>query len=102
VHTIVVLGCAFILGWPGSLQGAEPTASKRTALDAYIAKPDLTYSWKLVKTIPGDGYTTYVLDLKSQSWRTVPQVDRTVWQHWLTIVKPNQVSHETAYLRIGG
>jgi len=28
-------------------------------------------------------------------------VDRTVWQHWLVIVKPVQVKHDTAYLRIG-
>jgi PhoPQ-activated pathogenicity-related protein len=54
-----------------------------------------------VKTIPGDGYTTFVLDLTSQSWRTVPEVDRTVWQHWLVIVKPDRVQHDTAYLRIG-
>src|SRR5262249_38153153 len=65
-------------------------------------KPDPTYSWKLVNTIPGDGCTTFVLDLKSQSWRTAPDVDRAVWQHWLVIVKPDVVKHATAYLRIGG
>ena len=54
---------------------------KKTELDDYIARPDATYSWKLVKKIPGDGYTTFVLDLKSQTWRSVPEVDRPVWQH---------------------
>jgi PhoPQ-activated pathogenicity-related protein len=86
---------------PGRITGAEGAPPPKTALDDYIAKRDPTYSWKLVKTIPGDGYTTFVLDLKSQSWRSLPQVDRAVWQHWLVIVKPNQVDHETAYLRIG-
>ena len=80
----------------------QPAAPKKTPLDDYIAKTDPTYSWKLVQTIPGDGYTTYVVDLKSQSWRLPPEVDRAVWQHWLVIVKPDVVKHETAYLRIGG
>ena len=75
---------------------------RKTPLDDYIAKPDPTYAWKLVKTIPGDGVTTFVLDLKSQTWRATPEVDRPVWQHWLTIVKPDEVKHDTAFLSIGG
>jgi PhoPQ-activated pathogenicity-related protein len=74
----------------------------KTALDEYIARPDPTYSWKLVKTVRGDGYTTFVVDLTSQSWRSSPEVDRSVWQHWLVIVKPETVEHDTAFLTIGG
>jgi PhoPQ-activated pathogenicity-related protein len=75
---------------------------KKTPLDDYLAKPDATYAWKLVKTIPGDGVTSYVLDLKSQTWRSMPEVDRPVWQHWLTITRPDQVTSDTAFLSIGG
>ncbi len=92
-HTILAVGSVCLL------LGAAP---QKTALDDYVAQRDSTYSWKLVKTIPGDGYTTFVLDLKSQSWRTVPEVDRAVWQHWLVIVRPDRVNYDTAYLRIGG
>src|SRR6516162_6784938 len=74
----------------------------RTPLDEYIAKPDATYSWKLSKTLPGDGYTTFVVDMKSQTWRTSPEVNRPLWQHWVTIVKPNEVKYDTAFLLIGG
>jgi PhoPQ-activated pathogenicity-related protein len=87
---------------PVPAPGQEKAPPKKTPLDDYIAKADSTYSWKLVNTIPGDGYTTFVVDLKSQSWREPPEVDRAVWQHWLVIVKPDTVKHETAYLRIGG
>jgi PhoPQ-activated pathogenicity-related protein len=80
----------------------EPATSRQTPLDDYIAKPDPAYSWKIVKTIPGDGYTTFVVDMQSQSWRTVPEVDRALWQHWLVIVKPEVVKHETAFVMIGG
>jgi PhoPQ-activated pathogenicity-related protein len=81
---------------------ADSAAAKKTPLDDYIAKPDPTYSWKLVNTIKGDGYTSYVLDLKSQSWRMPPEVNRSVWQHWVVITKPDVVKHQTAFLKIGG
>ncbi len=82
--------------------GAETALPKKTALDDYIAQKDPTYSWKVVKTIPGDGFTTFVVDLKSQTWRKPPEVDRAVWQHWLVVVKPEGVKHDTALLFIGG
>jgi PhoPQ-activated pathogenicity-related protein len=75
---------------------------KRTPLDDYVAKPDSTYSWKVIKKIRGDGFTTFVLDLKSQSWRKPPEVDRSVWQHWVVVVKPDVVKYDTAFLQIGG
>jgi PhoPQ-activated pathogenicity-related protein len=75
---------------------------KKTPLDDYVAKPDPTYAWKLVKTIPGEGVTNFILDLKSQTWRSVPEVDRPVWQHWVTITKPDKVTSDTAFLSIGG
>jgi PhoPQ-activated pathogenicity-related protein len=96
-HALALLYLAFTLPAPC----AEP-AVKKTALDDYVAKPDPTYAWKVVKKIPGDGYTTFVVDLKSQSWRLPPEVDRSVWQHWLIVVKPDVVKYDTALLQIGG
>src|SRR5262245_21802889 len=81
---------------------AAADAPKKTPLDDYLAKTDPTYAWKLVRTIPGDGVTSYVLDLKSQTWRSAPEVDRPVWQHWLAICKPDKVTSDTALLTIGG
>src|SRR5438132_10533434 len=91
-----------VLALSASAFGAEPVNGSKTALDEYVAKPDPAYEWKVVKTIPGDGVTTFVVDLKSQSWRVVPEVDRAVWQHWLVVVKPDTVKHPTAFLNIGG
>src|SRR5262245_48759108 len=78
------------------------TATKATALDRYIAQKDPVYGWKLVNTIKGQGCTGYVLELTSQTWRTEKDVDRPVWKHWLTIVKPDKVSSNKALLQIGG
>ena len=58
---------------------ANPLAVKseeKTPLDAYLAKPDPAYKWELVSTYPGDGFTTYVLELTSQTWRSAADVDR--------------------------
>ncbi len=73
---------------------------EKTALDAYVAKPDPAYKWELKATYPGDGQTTYVLEMTSQTWRTEADVDRPVWTHWMTIVKPTEVKSDKALLFI--
>jgi PhoPQ-activated pathogenicity-related protein len=87
---------AVALGAASRVRGAE------TALDRYVAKPDPTYAWNVVRTVPGEGHTQYIVDLKSQTWRTPADVDRTVWQHWVNIVKPDKPSSKIAFLRITG
>ena len=76
--------------------------AQQTALDRYVAKPDPAYSWKLVNATQGEGYKSFVLELTSQQWRTEKDVDRPVWKHWLTIVKPDKPSTNKALLFIGG
>jgi PhoPQ-activated pathogenicity-related protein len=79
-----------------------PVSAQETALDRYIAKRDSSYAWKIVKRIEGDGYKGYVVDLSSQSWRSAAEVDRPVWKHWLTIVRPDKTTSGAALLFIGG
>lgn len=76
--------------------------SSQTALDRYVTAPDTNYTWHLVNTIPGDGYTTYIVEMISQSWLTTNEVNRTLWQHWLTLVKPDKLASTTGLLFIGG
>jgi PhoPQ-activated pathogenicity-related protein len=79
-----------------------PALAGETALDRYIKAPDPTYKYDVVNTIKGDGYTLYVVDLTSQTWRKPSEVNRPVWKHWLTIVKPDKVEGTTGYLFITG
>jgi PhoPQ-activated pathogenicity-related protein len=76
--------------------------AQETALDRYIAKPDEVYGWKLVNTIKAQGCQGFVLELTSQTWRSEGEVDRPVWKHWLTIIKPDKVSTSKALLFISG
>ncbi|MEX2141603.1 MAG: PhoPQ-activated pathogenicity-related family protein [Pirellulales bacterium] len=85
-----------------ALVWAIPLPAAETALDRYVAKPDPTYAWKIVGTVQDSGLTQYIVDLKSQTWRTEQEVDRPVWQHWLTIVKPANPASKIALLRITG
>ncbi len=76
--------------------------SEETALDQYVAKPDASYTWSVVETVREPGLTTFIVDLKSQTWRTPDEVNRTLWQHWLVIAKPDGTQADTALLFIGG
>ena len=82
---------------------ADPVAVPRsTVLEEYVAADDPAYSWKIVRTVTRGGCTAFMIDLKSQSWRNSGEVNRTVWQHWLTIVRPPEVRYQTGLLLIGG
>jgi PhoPQ-activated pathogenicity-related protein len=76
--------------------------AEETALDRYVAAPDLAYEYRLINTVAGAGYSTYILEMTSQSWLTTNEVNRTLWKHWMTITKPDQVAHATGLLLIGG
>ena len=77
-------------------------AGKFTGLDRYVQTPDPNYKYELVKKIPGEGYTAFVLEMTSQQWRTAAEVDRPIWKHWLTIIKPDEVKGTTGFLFITG
>jgi len=81
---------------------ASASTDRITALDRYVAAPDTNYNYRLVNTLPGDGYTAYVIEMHSQAWLTTNEVNRPVWTHWLTIVKPDEVRGSTGMLLITG
>lgn len=112
-HTLTAFACAIALAACNPSAPAPESAApapvavdlsvkpeEKTALDAYVYKPDPSYKWELVGTYPGDGQTTYVLNMTSQTWRTSADVDKPVWTHWMTIVKPTEVKHDKALLFI--
>ena len=83
---------------------AEPqkVQDERTALDDYVAAPDTNYTFRVVTRIPGKTSTTFILEMTSQAWLTTKEVDRPLWKHWLTIVKPNNAASSKSLLFITG
>jgi PhoPQ-activated pathogenicity-related protein len=86
-----------IFAWTGPVRGSE-----ETALDRYVAAPDPSYHYQLLNPVTGDGYTADLLEMTSQQWRTAAEVDRPVWKHWLTIVRPPTVKTNIGLLIISG
>ncbi len=81
---------------------ARATAENATALDRYVAQEDPAYDWELVRTRRGSDWTGYIIELTSQTWRSADEVDRPVWQHWLNIIVPDEIVHDTPLLLVGG
>ncbi|MBI1320474.1 MAG: PhoPQ-activated pathogenicity [Candidatus Hydrogenedens sp.] len=73
-----------------------------TALDTYVATPDDHYSFEIVETEERTGWTSYVVKLISQQYLTEAEVDRPIWDHWMTICVPAEVKSDTAMLYISG
>ncbi|MDZ4859890.1 MAG: PhoPQ-activated pathogenicity-related family protein [Candidatus Hydrogenedentes bacterium] len=99
----MISGCATTQ--PAGLAGYKPPRvplGEKTALDNYVAAPDSNYSYSIVNTVKGEGYTGYIVEMTSQQYLTEKEVDKPIWKHYLTIVKPDTVKHSTGLLYVGG
>lgn len=106
------LCCAFILALSlqiaGFAQAPAPSGppvvapGETTALDRYVAAPDPTYKYEVVNKVQGKGYTAFIIDMTSQTWRSASEVNRPVWRHWMIMVKPDEVKNSKSLLYISG
>jgi PhoPQ-activated pathogenicity-related protein len=94
--------CAFALvSLTASAQHARETANP-TPLDAYVAAPDDAFKYEILSTEERESFTSIVVKMTSQRWLTEAEVDRPLWEHWLTICVPKGVTASTAFLYISG
>ena len=100
---------ALLLSWtvaaPAAAQTstARATQSAQTALDRYVAAADPSFQWKAVRDLPaGDGLTATLLDMTSQRWLTEKEVERPLWTHWVTVVRPTKITSDIGFLFITG
>lgn len=100
-HIYKLTYCCMIVCFAAQISLAQPVRNP-TALDKYVQAPDSNYKFELKKTTQGNGFTSYLIDMTSQSWRQPSEVNRTLWKHLLVIVRPDKVSHTTGFLFIGG
>ena len=78
------------------------TVYTSTPLDDFVRAPDVSFDYFPVDTVQGLGVTGHVLDLTSQTWRPDDVEGTGKWDHWLVIIEPPVVSHDTALLFIDG
>src|SRR5689334_5757108 len=83
-------------------QKAPLRAPSGTPLDRYVAAPDPSFTWKVLRTLPAEGATATLLEMTSQRWLTEREVERPLWTHWITIVTPEKVTSDIGLLFITG
>lgn len=103
-RALSLLALTSMLAGCSGLETSLPAESlpAKTALDAYVAAPDSSYSWKVVAEQEQDGLRGVVIEMVSQTWRKPEEVNRTVWKHELKMVIPEKRLSDRAMLFISG
>jgi PhoPQ-activated pathogenicity-related protein len=88
-------------------EGTSPLSSLKidtlssSALYDCVNAVDPSFSWSQVYSSAGAGYTYYVLNMRSQTWR-LGDVNDPYWDHWVKIVVPTGAIADSALLYITG
>jgi PhoPQ-activated pathogenicity-related protein len=104
---LTILPIALLTAAPQGPQRAAPQSPERapsstTALDRYVAAPDASFTWKAVRDLPAEGATATLLEMTSQRWLSEREVERPLWTHWITVVRPAKVTSDIGFLYITG
>ncbi len=78
------------------------SVSYATELDDYVATPDPAYGFTLLNTVPGVGFTEYIIEMTSQTWRSAAEIDVPLWTHHLVLTVPDTVGSNRGLLFIEG
>jgi len=79
-----------------------PAVGDTTTLDDFVYAVDPTYGYSVYSTTLFLTHTRYCLSMISGQWRDVTEVNRTQWEHWVTLYVPHFLLHDTALLHIDG
>ncbi|MET0090286.1 MAG: PhoPQ-activated protein PqaA family protein [Candidatus Thiodiazotropha sp.] len=77
-------------------------AAQEGPLEAYVHQPDPAYGYQVVGQLPGGDFDAYFLNMNSQNWRSSNEVTPTLWNHWVTLIVPHNLTSDTANLIITG
>lgn len=101
---LVVAIVSLVLAGASHAQSLRVPASSAgaTALDRYVAAPDDAYRWTVVRTLQEGDLIVTVIDMTSQRWNPPEQVSQPEWRHWLTVIRPAEVTSDASLLFITG
>ena len=83
-------------------QPASHARASETALDRYVAAPDPSFAWKVLRALPAEGAAVTLLEMTSQRGLTEQEVERPLWTHWITVARPETITSDAALLYITG
>ncbi|MBS3742332.1 MAG: PhoPQ-activated pathogenicity-like protein PqaA type [Candidatus Cloacimonetes bacterium] len=81
---------------------AGEKAATQTPLDVYLDTADSNFHYQVMHQSRKEKYTLYILRMVSQKWLNDDLVEHPTWWHWVSIVVPDKLEHDTALLWIGG
>ena len=101
---VVLVGLSFLIisCKPHKKAETEGESLSGTPLDRYVDTADSYFDYQLVHRSSKEGYTLYVLRMTSQKWLNKQLVKQPTWWHWVSIVVPDKLNHDTAFVWIGG
>jgi PhoPQ-activated pathogenicity-related protein len=102
VAAAIATASAVPLGWNTGQQRTTARVQAETALDRYVAAPDANFAWKVARELPAEGVSAALLEMTSQKWLTEREVERPLWTHWITVVRPPTVTSDVVLLFISG
>ena len=77
-------------------------STPQTALQQYVNTPDPAFEYTLLTTLVQPEASVYILQLTSQQWRSPEEVDRSLWQHQLSIIVPHNTISRTGMVFVNG
>jgi len=86
---------------PKEEEKSSPISSGNLLRD-YVQAPDPTFRYEIVHSSSESDHDYHVLKMYSQHWLADSLVDETEWWHWVSIVVPKKVEHQTGMMWIGG
>lgn len=98
-HLIAIV---VFVGSAGSGLTNDNSESLQGFLKSYVDTEDASYEWSIKQNIKTEEYRYVLVDLTSQSWLTLEEVNRTDWQHWIEIYIPNNRESDVPMLFIAG
>ena len=75
---------------------------RESLMQDYVQREDDAFRYETAKVVDGESWQEYIIKMVSQQWLTPDEVAPVEWQHWLTIIIPDEVEETEALMVIGG
>lgn len=96
------ISVALLLLCSAATQAQTPGGLQLTALDRYVQEPDSSYRYSVLEVVAGEGYSTYIVEMTSQTWLTENEVNLPKWEHFMTITAPDELASDIGFVTISG
>jgi len=96
ISAILLLLCT------ATTQAQTPGDLQLTALDRYVRQADPSYRYSVLDVVEGEGYSTYIVEMTSQTWLTENEVNLPRWEHFMTITAPHALASDIGFVTVTG